>query len=167
MSKSLGNFVMIRDLLQDWPGDVLRFNMLRTHYRQPMDWTVAGLKESWDTLEHWYDIAEPVTASKHGEAFLSAVCDDLNTPQAIAELHQATPEELAGGLSLFGFNPMSERLASRKAVDTVEIARAIEARNAARKAKNFAEADRIRDELAAQGILLKDSASGTTWDVKR
>ena len=167
MSKSLGNFVTIHDLLQDWPGDVLRFNMLRTHYRQPMDWTVAGMKESWDTLQRWYDIAEPVTASKHGEAFLSALGDDLNTPQAIAELHQATPEELAGGLSLLGFNPMSERLASRKAVDAVEISRAIEARNAARKARNFAEADRIRDELAAQGILLKDSASGTTWEVKR
>jgi cysteinyl-tRNA synthetase len=167
MSKSLGNFVTIRDLLQDWPGDVLRFNMLRTHYRQPMDWTVAGMKESWDILERWYDIAEPVTATKRGEGVLSALCDDLNMPQAIAELHQASPEELAGGLSLLGFNPMAERLASPKAVDTVEIARGIEARNAARKAKNFAEADRIRDDLLAQGIQLKDGPSGTTWEVKR
>jgi cysteinyl-tRNA synthetase len=141
--------------------------MLRAHYRQPMDWTVAGMKESWDTLERWYDIAEPVTAIKHDEAFLAALCDDLNTPQAITELHKAPPEELAGGLSLLGFNPMSERLASKKAVDTVEIARAIEARIAARKAKDFKEADRIRDHLLAQGIQLKDGPAGTTWEVMR
>jgi cysteinyl-tRNA synthetase len=167
MSKSLGNFVTIHDLLADWPGDVLRFNMLRAHYRQPMDWTVAGMKESWDTLERWYDVAEPVTAIKHGDAFVAALCDDLNTPQAIAELHRAPPEELAGGLSLLGFNPMSERLASKKAVDTVEIARAIEARKAARKARDFNEADRIRDDLLAQGIQLKDGPDGTTWEVMR
>ena len=167
MSKSLGNFVTIHELLADWPADVLRFNMLRAHYRQPMDWTVAGMKESWDTLERWYDVAEPVTAIKHGDAFLAALCDDLNTPLAIAELHRAPPEELAGGLSLLGFNPMSERLVSKKAVDTVEIARAIEARNAARKAKDFKEADRIRDDLLAQGIQLKDGPDGTTWEVRR
>ncbi|HEX3945505.1 MAG TPA: cysteine--tRNA ligase [Rhizomicrobium sp.] len=167
MSKSLGNFVTIHELLADWPADVLRFNMLRAHYRQPMDWTVAGMKESWDTLERWYDVAEPVTAIKRGEAFLAALSDDLNTPQAIAELHKAPPEELAGGLSLLGFNPMSERLASKKAVDAVEIARAIEARNAARTAKNFKESDRIRDDLLAQGIQLKDGPAGTTWEIKR
>ena len=98
---------------------------------------------------------------------LQALCDDLNTPQAIAEMHKASPEELAGGLSLLGFNPMSERLASKKAVDTVAIARAIEARNAARAAKNFKESDRIRDELLAQGIQLKDGPDGTTWEIRR
>lgn len=167
MSKSLGNFVTIHELLEDWPGDVLRFNMLRAHYRQPMDWTLAGMKESWDTLTRWYDVAEPVTATRIGDGVLAALSDDLNTPQAIAELHKSPPEELAGGLSLLGFNPMSERLASKKAVDTVEIARAIEARNAARKAKDFKESDRIRDELLAQGIQLKDGPDGTTWEVKR
>jgi cysteinyl-tRNA synthetase len=98
---------------------------------------------------------------------LNALADDLNTPQAIAELHKAKPEELAGGLALLGFDVKPEALRSKKAVDTVEIARAIEARNAARKAKNFAESDRIRDELLAQGILLKDGPTGTTWEVKR
>jgi cysteinyl-tRNA synthetase len=167
MSKSLGNFVTIRELLADWPGDVLRFNMLRSHYRQPMDWTITGMKESWGILERWYDSVEPLSDTKAGEGVLNALADDLNTPQAIAELHKAKPEELAGGLALLGFDVKPEALRSKKAVDTVEIARAIEARNAARKAKNFAESDRIRDELLAQGILLKDGPTGTTWEVKR
>ncbi len=167
MSKSLGNFVTIHELLEDWPGDVLRFNMLRSHYRQPMDWTVAGMKESWNTLERWYDQVEPIPGAKVGKGILAALSDDLNTPQAIAELHKAAPEELAGGLALLGFDVKPEALKSKKAVDTVEIARAIEARNAARKAKNFAESDRIRDELLAQGIVLKDGPQGTTWEVKR
>ncbi|MBV9062413.1 MAG: cysteine--tRNA ligase [Alphaproteobacteria bacterium] len=167
MSKSLGNFVTIHELLEDWPGDVLRFNMLRAHYRQPMDWTLAGMKESWATLERWYDVAEAVSAPRIGEGLLAALSDDLNTPLAIAELHKASLQELGGGLMLLGFNPMSERLASKKAVDTVEITRAIEARNAARAAKNFKESDRIRDELLAQGIQLKDGPDGTTWEIKR
>ncbi len=167
MSKSLGNFVTINELLADWPGDVLRLNMLRSHYRQPMDWTVAGMRESWNTLERWYDRTEPLADWHIGEAFLDALSDDLNTPQAIAELHKSGDAELCGGLRLLGFNPLSERLASKKAVDAVEIERAIEARNAARKAKDFQESDRIRDALLAQGIVLKDGPTGTTWEVKK
>ena len=167
MSKSLGNFVTIRELLADWPGDVLRLNMLRTHYRQPTDWTVAGMKESWNTLERWYEAAEPIANPRMGDAVLAALSDDLNTPQALAELHKSAPEELAGGLALLGFSPDPGRIARKVAVDTVEIARAIEARNAARKAKNFKESDRIRDELLAQGIVLKDGPAGTTWEAKR
>jgi cysteinyl-tRNA synthetase len=167
MSKSLGNFVTINQLLADWPGDVLRLNMLRTHYRQPTDWTVAGMKESWNTLERWYETAEPIANPRMGESVLAALSDDLNTPQALAELHKSSPEELAGGLALLGFSPDPERIARKVAVDTVEIARAIDARNAARKAKNFKESDRIRDELLAQGIVLRDGPDGTTWEVKR
>ncbi|HEY8949109.1 MAG TPA: cysteine--tRNA ligase [Rhizomicrobium sp.] len=167
MSKSLGNFVTINELLADWPGDVLRFNMLRSHYRQPMDWTVAGMRESWNTLEKWYDIVEPLADTGVGDSLLAALADDLNTPAAIAELHKSSPEHLAGGLALLGFSVKPEALKSKKSVDTAAIERAIEARLAARKAKDFKESDRIRDELAAQGIILKDGPQGTTWDVKK
>jgi cysteinyl-tRNA synthetase len=167
MSKSLGNFFTIRDLLNDWPGEVLRFNMLRTHYRQPMDWTIQGLKESWTILERWYDVAEPIATPRIGDGFLAALLDDLNTPQAIAELHKARDTELAGGLGLLGFSAVQERIAAKPPTHTEKIARAVAARNAARKAKNFKESDRIRDELLAKGIVLKDGPDGTTWEVKR
>ena len=167
MSKSLGNFVTIHELLADWPGDVLRFNMIRSHYRQPMDWTVAGMRESWNTLEKWYDIVEPIADTGIGEGLLAALADDLNTPAVIAELHKSSPEHLAGGLALLGFSVKPEALKSKKEVDTAMIERAIEARLAARKAKDFKESDRIRDELLAQGIVLKDGPTGTTWEVKK
>ena len=167
MSKSLGNFFTIRDLLQDWPGEVLRFNMLRAHYRQPLDWTMHALNESWSILERWYAVAEPIATPELSEAFLAALYDDLNTPQAISELHNASETELAGGLGLMGFSAVQERIAAKIEIDTGMVARAIAARDAARKAKNFAEADRIRDELLEKGIVLKDGPEGTTWEVKR
>jgi len=167
MSKSLGNFFTIRDLLADWPGEVLRFNMLRTHYRQPIDWTVASLKESWKILERWYEVTEPLVDPAPDAAFLEALSDDLNTPAAIASLHQADELALAGGLGFLGFSNVQMKIASKAQVDTVAIADAIAARNAARAAKNFAESDRIRDALLAQGIVLKDGPGGTTWEVKK
>src|ERR1700759_5018254 len=87
MSKSIGNFVTIRELLADWPGEVLRLNMLRTHYRQPIDWTMKGLEESAKTLDDWYALAGPRPERPGGGAVLEALCDDLNTPRAITELH--------------------------------------------------------------------------------
>ena len=167
MSKSLGNFVTIHDLLKDWPGDVLRLTMLRTHYRQPTDWTVQGMKESWNVLEDWYGRANAVHAARVSEKFLGALEDDLNTPQAIAELHQAKDDEVAGGLGLLGFHPDPQRIAAKSSVPESEILAAIAARDAARRAKNFKESDRIRDELLARGIALKDSPTGTTWEVTR
>jgi cysteinyl-tRNA synthetase len=168
MSKSAGNFFTIRDLLADWPGEVLRFNMLRTHYRQPIDFTFAGLRESWKMLERWYAVTEPLADPRPDAAFLAALADDLNTPAAIASLHQAEESALAGGLGFLGFSNVQQKIAAKMAAaDEVEIARAIEARNAARAAKDFAMSDRIRDDLLARGIVLKDGPSGTTWEVKR
>jgi cysteinyl-tRNA synthetase len=190
MSKSAGNFFTIRDLLADWPGEVLRFNMLRTHYRQPIDFTFAGLRESWKMLERWYAVTEPLADPKPDAAFFEALADDLNTPAAIAALHQADDMALAGGLGFLGFSnvqqkivdPKRERIVSavahvkgeaivsgvgRAIVNGVDINEAIEERAAARSSKNFAESDRIRDDLLARGIVLKDGPEGTTWEVKR
>jgi len=166
MSKSLGNFFTIRDLLADWPGEVLRFNMLRSHYRQPIDFTLAGLRESWKTLERWYDVTEPLADPAPDQDFMAALRDDLNTPQAIASLHQAEPVALAGGLGFLGFSNVAMRITLKPKVDAVEIADAIALRQKARAEKNFAESDRIRDALLARGIVLKDGPQGTTWEVK-
>ena len=168
MSKSLGNFYTIRDLLADWPGEVLRFNMLRTHYRQPIDFTLAGLRESWKTLERWYEVTEPLVDPAPSAAFFEALSDDLNTPAAIASLHQADEMALAGGLGFLGFSNTQMKIAAKVDAGLVTlVAQAIEARNAARKAKNFAESDRIRDDLLAKGVVLKDGPQGTTWEMKK
>src|SRR5262249_43300160 len=113
MAKSAGNFITIRELLNDWPGEVIRLNMLRTHYRQPMDWTVRGLEESWKALDDWYAAAGDGEAGAAGGEVMQALADDLNTPQAIAALHalrslhqagdRLAGEELAGSLRLLGF----------------------------------------------------------------
>jgi cysteinyl-tRNA synthetase len=167
MSKSLGNFFTIRELLADWPGEVLRFNMLRTHYRQPIDFTFQGLKESWKMLERWYGVTEPLADPAPDAEFFAALSDGLNTPAAIAALHRCDDLALAGGLGFLGFSNVQLKIAARTKIDTVAIADAITARNAARAAKNFAESDRIRDELLTQGIVLMDGAGGTTWEIKR
>jgi cysteinyl-tRNA synthetase len=126
------------------------------------------MKESWNVLERWYEAAEPVASRRIGAPFLDALLDDLNTPQAIAELHRSDPDDLAGGLALLGFSPDPGRIAARPPVPVEDIARGIDARIAARKARNFQEADRIRNDFAAKGIVLKDNPDGTTdWDVKR
>jgi cysteinyl-tRNA synthetase len=167
MAKSAGNFFTIRELLADWPGEVLRFNMLRSHYRQPIDFTFDGLRESWKTLERWYEVTEPLADPAPDAAFFSALADDLNTPAAIASLHQADDMALAGGLGFLGFSNVQLKIAAKAQVDNVAIADAIAARLAARKARNFAESDRIRDDLLAKGIVLKDGPDGTAWEIKR
>ena len=189
MSKSLGNFVTIHELLRDWPGEVLRLNMLRTQYRQPIDWTVKGLEESSKILDGWYDIiGDETNSSGTPDAdFVSVLCDDLNTPNALTQLHRIAGKirgpasglaqiELkrtlrASGL-LVGLMAQSKRkfmqaYPRRTIVDEAKVVSLIEARKQARKAKNFAESDRIRDELAAMGVVLKDSKDGTTWEIAR
>ena len=186
MSKSEGNFVTIRELLADWPGEVIRLNMLKTHYRQPVDWTLKGLEESEKTLDEWYALASAGAPSAFSdkqsttihEQVLAALQDDLNTPKAIAALHQLRNAAVHGdgvehlisliqSLRSLGFLSQTDqewRLGKKKGVeiDGAVLDNLIGARNAARKAKNFKEADRIRDELAAMGIKLKDNPDGTT-----
>jgi cysteinyl-tRNA synthetase len=192
MAKSLGNFVTIHDLLTGWqgyawPGEALRFNMLRTHYRQPLDWTLVGLDEAHKTLWEWYGDLEGKGAASAGVPghVLDALSDDLNTPKAIAEMHKLHSAgkwpELRSALSVLGFSGDRARIErvrhvdaeAATAADCGRVAALVEARNAARKAKDFKEADRIRDELAAMGIELKDAKDPTTgelvttWEVAR
>jgi cysteinyl-tRNA synthetase len=170
MSKSLGNFFTIRELLADWPGEVLRFNMLKTHYRQPIDWTLKGVAESFNTLESLTSDPAFVVGKDAvmAPAVLDALSDDLNTPKAIAELHalhhKGDAAVVGSTLRALGF---SQRPQSRRQVDEAKVVALVDARNAARKAKSFKEADRIRDELNAMGIELEDRKDGTTgWKVK-
>ncbi|WP_395661380.1 cysteine--tRNA ligase [Aestuariivirga sp.] len=174
MSKSLGNFLTINELLKDWPGDVLRFNMLRTHYRQPIDWTLKSLEESWRILEGFFNNAGAVHAEpgKIGNSVLEALSDDLNTPKAIAELHAldrpGAQNELGETLKALGFAGKLSSPKAETAVDEATVNGLITARLDARKAKNWAESDRLRDELAKMGIAIKDNKDGTTsWEVKR
>ncbi|MGF7162327.1 cysteinyl-tRNA synthetase [Rhodoligotrophos appendicifer] len=193
MSKSLGNFVTIRDVLGDWPAEVVRLNMLKTHYRQPIDWTLKGLEESSKTLDYWYqaDVNAPEAAALDEEV-LEALSDDLNTPRAIARLHALFAQlgdlgESGMGdqrrifkASVQGLGLMSrsakewfEESWQRAGVDQPRIRALIGERLRARKEKDWAEADRIRDVLLAEGIALKDVKDPrtgepvTTWEVAR
>jgi cysteinyl-tRNA synthetase len=182
MAKSTGNFVTIRELLVDWPGEVLRLNMLKAHYRSPFDWTLKGLEESAKTLDDWYGAAADVEGGRPSDVVIESLSDDLNTPQMIAALHglrnsAASGDErdrasFAASLRLLGF--LSESAAkwnSRKqrasGVDAKQIDRLISERTAARARKDFKQSDRIRDELAAMGVVIKDSKEGTTWEIAR
>ena len=211
MSKSLGNFVTINELLatevfggRTWPGEVLRLAMLKTHYRQPIDWTVKALEEAEKTLDRWYGWLEGVAIDPAAAPIADVVgplADDLNTPAAIAALHGLFSSSQAGlmmagdtlgwditdpqsasvvvaaarVLGLLQHEPSEWRAAKQAeaGVDPIAVEALIAARLAARKAKNFAESDRLRDELVAMGIVLmdgKDPATGeliTTWEVKR
>ena len=176
MSKSLGNFFTIREVLADWQGDVIRLAMLSTHYRQPINWTVKGLEEAEKALANFFDAAAADAEPRPAAGVLEALADDLNTPKAISEMHAlrhvAGRKALAGTLAFFGFRPdefaqWRKAHAPAPALPADEIDRRIAARLSARKAKDFAEADRIREELAALGVVLKDSKDGTTWEMAR
>jgi cysteinyl-tRNA synthetase len=175
MSKSLGNFVTINELLADWPGEVLRLNMLKTHYRSPMDWTLKSVEESARTLDDWYKEAADVHDGKLSDRVLEALSDDLNTPQVIAALHGLRGSDLgtfAASLRFLGFFAESAaqwegRKRKASGVDADRVNALIADRTAARARKDFKESDRIRDELAAMGVAIKDSKEGTTWEVAR
>ena len=193
MSKSLGNFVTIRELLttsnfggRKWPGEVLCLAMLRTHYRQPIDWTVRALEDAEKTLHDWNRLALPLKSSAESPSWVQprplfpsikqALCDDLNTPAALAEMHKLRNSITHGiggpdvtafsdALRFFGFLRDSVTSALEMSAEQKDL---FEARREARAARNWAESDRIRDVLLAQGIVLKDNKDGTTsWEAKR
>jgi cysteinyl-tRNA synthetase len=189
MSKSLGNFITINELLatrkfggRAWPGEVLRLAMLKTHYRQPIDFTLSALEESAATLEKWARAIRDITPEPGlpSEA-AHQLADDLSTPSLITWLHsvynvaalggesgQHATQTLARTLAYFGFGGLfSWHAEALEPSEAAEVEALIAARTAARKAKDFQESDRIRDELLAKGIVLKDGPTGTAWEVKR
>jgi cysteinyl-tRNA synthetase len=201
MSKSLGNFVTIHELLRTtkfggrkWSGEALRLAMLRTHYHQPIDWTVKALEEAEATLDRWYDAVGD--AAPHGQVapgVIEALSDDLNTPAMIAQLHELARAgsrfDLRASLQFLGFSAVhgaeavavADRVtgnvfrtgangiwsAADEAIQKV-IQDLVDTRKVARRNKNWAESDRLRDELAALGVAIKDNKDGTTsWEPKR
>jgi cysteinyl-tRNA synthetase len=195
MSKSLGNFVTIHELLRTtkfggrkWAGEVLRLALLETHYRKPLDFTVRALEEAHYTLNRWYHAIGDVPASScASNSVLDALSDDLNTPKAIAQLHElstaATIPRLIGGqdpsasarlkasanvLGLLERTHTEYAASFEPPVDRAQIESTVARRTAARATRNWAESDRLRDELLALGFVVKDNKDGTTsWEPKR
>ncbi|MGB0630898.1 MAG: cysteine--tRNA ligase [Alphaproteobacteria bacterium] len=190
MSKSIGNVLLVHDLLDQAPGEAIRLALLNAHYRQPLDWTDDGLAQAKRRLDRLYgalrtldDVDADPDARPSGE-FMAALNDDLNTPKALATLfdlarqaNTATDDaeksrikgELLASAELMGLLQQdAERWFAGDAADTDgpdadEIETLIDARQAAKAARDYAEADRIRDELAARNIVLEDGSDGTKW----
>jgi cysteinyl-tRNA synthetase len=184
MSKSLGNFFTIRDVLARFDGETLRFFMLRTHYRSPFNFSDAHLEDARQSLRRLYTALDGLSvptlpldwAHPAAQAFRAAMNEDFNTPIALATLFDlaselnrtrslATAALLRGLAGTLGFLQQAPQayLQAGASIDTGAIESAIAARLAAKLARNFAEADRIRRELQTQGVELKDSPQGTTW----
>jgi cysteinyl-tRNA synthetase len=179
MSKSLGNFLTVHDLLDEFPGEALRLTLLSAHYRQPLDFTKDLVAESRRILDKWYRaVGDAKAATDLPEEVEAALLDDLNTPKTIAEMHRLADRanngdsDAASSLKAVGevlglLQVTAEVWFQGEGGDEVPsvplIKWRISQRRLAREAKNFAESDRIRDELAAQGVVLEDGAHGTTW----
>ena len=189
MSKSLGNIVTVHELLKSAPGEALRYALLGAHYRQPLDWSDDSVAQAKRTLDRLYTTLQSVAAVEAEKSavpapFAEALDDDLNTPRAMAEiaalgkaLHAAQGEDrarlkgelLAAGelLGILQQDPAAWFASAPKAmqVDAAEVERLIAARIEARKARDFKEADRLRDAIAALGVTIEDRPDGTKWRV--
>jgi cysteinyl-tRNA synthetase len=184
MSKSLGNFFILRDVLEHYDAEVVRFFLLRAHYRSPVNYSDANLDDAKQALTRLYtalrDHAVPVAAvdwnEPHARRFKEAMDDDFGTPEAIAELHQLANAVFQGDaqaarqlkalgavLGLLQREPNDFLRAAPAGVSEAWIAERIAARAAARRAKDFGEADRIRKELLDRGVVLEDKGASTTW----
>ena len=184
MSKSLGNFFILRDVLKQYDAEVVRFLLLRSHYRSPLNYSDANLEEAKQSLTRLYTALQahpappaPVDWSEpHAERFRDAMNDDFGTPEAIAELHQLANrvfhgdaraasqlKALGGVLGLLQRQPRDFLQAAPAGVSEQWIDERIAARQAARRGKDFAQADRIRQELLDRGIVLEDKGAATTW----
>jgi len=193
MSKSLGNVLLIKDILKNAPGEAIRYVLLSAHYRAPLDWNDDVLTQAKNSLDRLYgalrklsdvdlpnDVKMPVP-----DAFLDALNDDLNTPKALAELFalakranlaesEAEKAQLKAALlhsgELLGLlqqDPQMWFSGDTSSVDAAEINQLIADRGAAKAEKNWARADEIRDILTAKGVVLEDGADGTSWRVEK
>ncbi|MHA7874631.1 cysteine--tRNA ligase [Roseivivax sp.] len=166
MSKSLGNFFTVRDLLDEGiPGEVVRFVLLSAHYRKPMDWTAQKRREAEATLRKWRALTDSVTAGPVPEAVLAALAEDLNTAGAIAELHKLAAAGDAGGLKagagLLGLlDPALGGWDSAGVDFSSWEARLAEARAAAMQTKDFSEVDRLKAQLKEAGVEVRMSKAG-------
>jgi cysteinyl-tRNA synthetase len=188
MSKSLGNVLLVHELLQLHPPEALRLRLLSGHYRQPLDWSEAAIAQATSTLDGWYRVLRdlagvdlPAGELPVPERIEAALCDDLNTPQALAELSvladaarqsgsAGAKAALLGGGALLGLLQQDAEAWFRRGESTVDAAHIedlLQQRQAARAARDFARADAIRDELAAMNIAIEDSAQGTRWSVAK
>ena len=185
MSKSLGNFFTIRDVLKSFDAETVRFFVVRSHYRSPLQYSDAHLNDARASLKRLYTALASVPPAPisldwsvpEAARFKAAMDEDFGTPEAVAvlfdlasEVNRSHSSELSGLLKALGgvlgllqADPQ-QFLQAGVSVDEATIQSRIEARAAAKKAKDFAQADAIRQELAAQGIVLKDGAGGTTWE---
>jgi len=187
MSKSLGNFFTIREVLQKYDAEVVRFFILRAHYRSPLNYSDAHLDDARGALTRLYNALKNAPlgaevaidwAQPDAARFRAAMDDDFNTPEALAVLFDLAgaanrgDAEAASRLRVLGgtlgllqreAGEFLKAGAGAPGLSATEIEALIAARQAARKAKNFAESDRIRDELSAAGVILEDGAGGTTW----